>query len=107
MKKSQYNIGTNVTTQKFNDVLSRVISKIEKNHRSCSDLILASWPRIVGQKIAKMTHPISFDEAVLTVKVQNSTLYSLLSYKEKFWILKDLRKKFPTVEINNIIFRMG
>ncbi len=99
--------GTEITTRKFRDVLPSVFSTIQSNHEQRHDLILASWPRIVGSKIAKFTKPESFVDGILKVTVNNSTLYSLLNNTEKAKLLFVLRENFSKVEIKDIFFRMG
>jgi len=99
--------GTKTTTHKVSDVLPHVLSKIGEVYQDRPDLILASWPDVIGSQLASMTQAISFNEGVLTVKVKNSTLYSLLSQNDKPKILANLRMKFPKVKIYNIIFRLG
>jgi hypothetical protein len=71
------------------------------------DLILAAWPEIIGSQLATMTEAISFLNGVLTVKVKNSTLLSLLNQREKSRVISLLRERFPKVTFANIIFRMG
>lgn len=66
-----------------------------------------SWPQIVGEKLAKQTRAVSFQEGIMVVNVMNSTLLSLLAQHEKQRILKHLREKFPNTEIKNVIFKMG
>lgn len=99
--------GTAPTTRRFGDIIPSVLSIIQKNHGERHDLILTSWPQIVGPKITKFTTPESFNEGVLRVKVNNSTLYSLLNQSEKAKLLSALRKRFPKVDIRDIYFRMG
>jgi hypothetical protein len=89
------------------DLLPKVLGKIGALHRDRPDLILAAWPLIIGEKLASMTKAVSFDRGILFVKVGNSTLYSLLSQHERGRLLKNLREKFPSVEIKNIHFRVG
>lgn len=76
-------------------------------HRDRPDLILEAWPEIIGEKLAPMTKPMAFERGILTVKVSNSTLYSLLSQHERGRLLACLRQRFPAVEIKNIYFRIG
>ncbi len=99
--------GTAVTSQKLGDVLSRVLTSINSQHRERPDLLLAYWPDVVGPTIAPLTKAVSFQYGVLTVKVKSSTLYSLLCQNEKGKILKALRQKFPNVTISDIIFKIG
>lgn len=96
-----------VTNKKLSDLLPKVLGEIGALHRDRPDLILASWPHIIGEKLASMTKAVCFENGVLTVKVSNSTLYSLLSQHERGRLLKCLREKFPSVGIKNIHFRIG
>ncbi len=89
------------------DLLPHVLAKVGEIYQQRSDLILATWPDIVGVRLATMTHAVSFSDAVLFVKVKNSTLHSLLNQHEKLRLLNKLRQKFPHVEIKNICFRIG
>lgn len=99
--------GTAVTTHKFSDVLPFVISRISKVHEDRPDLVLAAWPHVIGPKMAQFTQPISFVNGILTVKVKNSTIHSLLTQNDKPKILNALRQKFPDVRISNVYFRLG
>ena len=99
--------GTDTTSCDIRNLLPRLLGQIGAMHRERPDLILAAWPQVIGKKLASMTKAVSFDHAVLIVKVSNSTLYSLLAQHEKGRLLKSLREKFPAVVIKNIIFRMG
>jgi len=98
---------TAVTTRHLADILASVLSKIEQKHVERHDLILSSWPAIVGPKIAAFSVAESFDKGYLRVKVKNSTLFQLLNLSEKAKLLSIIRKRFPNVEINGIFFRMG
>ena len=71
------------------------------------DLIVAAWPEILGEKLSPMAEAVAFADGVLQVKVKNATLYSLLVQHERIKLLGHLRRKFPKVEIRNIIFRIG
>ena len=99
--------GSKTTTHHVNELLSLVLAGISEAYQERPDLILASWPEIIGQQLASMTHAVSFYEGVLVVKVKNSTLHSLLSQNDKSRILARLREKFPKVSIRNIVFRIG
>lgn len=99
--------GTKNTSRKMVDLLPCALQSLTAMYQQRGDLILAIWPEVIGQRFAGMTEAISFKEGTLFVKVKNSTLHSLLNENEKFRILTLLRKKFPHVEIKNIIFRIG
>ncbi len=99
--------GSNLTNKQMKDLLPKVLNQIGAIHRDRPDLILVAWPQIIGEKLASMTKAMSFEKGILVVKVSNSTLYSLLSQHERSRLLKNLREKFPSVEIKNIHFRIG
>jgi predicted nucleic acid-binding Zn ribbon protein len=101
------NTSTELTGKKLKDLLPKVFSEISKSYRERPELILALWSEVIGEKLAPMTQAVSFSEGVLTVKVKNSTLHSLLVQHEKAKLLKKLREKVPSTEIRNIIFRIG
>jgi hypothetical protein len=98
--------GTKLTAHRMSDLLPLVMSQIEDTFQDRPDLILTAWPEIIGPNLVAMTQAISFVEGVLTVKVKNSTLYSLLSRYDKLTILRRLRRRFPNVSIQDIVFRV-
>jgi hypothetical protein len=98
---------TRPTGKMLCDLLPKFLEKITKAHEERGDLIMAAWPEIIGAKLAPMTQALSFDKGVLTVKVKNSTLHSLLSQHEKNRLLQNLKQRFPKAEIRSIIFRIG
>ncbi len=99
--------GSSVTTHRISEILPVVLGQIGEVYQDRPDLILASWPEVIGEKLASMTQALSFTEGVLLVKVKNSTLHSLLSQNDKSRLLNSLRRKFPNSEIKAIHFRMG
>lgn len=99
--------GSKVTSRGIKEMLPVILKEIGSNYEERGDLVLASWPSIIGPQLSGMTQAVSFDEGVLFVKVKNSTLYSLLAQHDKMRILKTIREKFPKTTINNIIFRIG
>ncbi|MFI5334333.1 MAG: DUF721 domain-containing protein [Chlamydiales bacterium] len=98
---------TKPTGKKLKDLLPGFLAAISKNYKERPDLILAVWPEVIGEKLAPMTEALSFHEGILTVKVKNSSLHSLLVQHERSKLLKRLREKFPSSEIRNINFRIG
>lgn len=99
--------GTQVTTYRVSELLHHVLSHVGDTYKERPDLILATWPEIIGAQLAPMTQAISFRDGVLVIKVKNSTLHSLLTQHDKARLLTSYRKKFPHVDIKNIIFRIG
>lgn len=99
--------GTELTSHQLHEVLSSVLSRVSEVYQDRPDLVLAAWPNIIGSELAEMTQAISFENGVLQVKVRNSSLYSLLSQRDKPKILTALRQQFPKIPIKNIFFRIG
>ncbi len=99
--------GSRLTNKHLKELLPKLLGGIGALHRDRPDLIIASWPHLIGEKLASMTQAMSFEKGILFVRVSNSTLYSILSQNERGRLLKSLRQKFPSVEIKNIHFRMG
>lgn len=99
--------GPLLTTRHISQVLPSVLKDIGKVYHDRPDLVLAAWPDVIGQKLAPMTHAVSFNEGFLVVKVNNSTLYSLLTQNDKPRLIKNLREKFPQTTIKSIVFQLG
>jgi hypothetical protein len=99
--------GSGVTSRHLRDLMPGVLDKITESFSDRPDLILAAWPDIIGSHLAPMTQAISFNEGILVVKVKNSSLYSLLSTREKVRLIQALRVKFPKVFIKTILFKIG
>jgi len=98
---------TQPTNKDLGTLLGEWLTKTAHSFRDRPDLILLSWPEIIGEKLAHMATAVSFVDGVLTVKVKNSSLYSLLVQHEKNRLLGMLQRKFPSVRIENIVFRLG
>ncbi|MEI8125571.1 MAG: DUF721 domain-containing protein [Parachlamydiaceae bacterium] len=99
--------GTQVTSRHVGDLLSGALSRLNSLYRDQPELILKAWPDVIGLKLATMTQATSFLDGVLTVKVRNSTLHSLLSRHDKNKILTALQQRFPKTRIQNIVFKIG
>ena len=95
------------TGREIADLLPQWLAKASIRFKDRPDLILIAWPEVIGEKLAAMTKAVSFVEGVLTVRVKNSSLYSLLVQHEKAKLQSRLQKRFPSVKIRNIIFRLG
>lgn len=95
------------TNKQIKDLLPGVLKEIDERQRERPDLILAAWPELVGNKLAPMAKATAFVSGILIVKVNNSTLYSLLKTQERERLLLKLRERFPAAYIKNIDFRIG
>jgi hypothetical protein len=98
---------TALTTRHIRELLPDLLAGIGTVYQNRPDLVLAAWPDVIGKDLASMTQALSFNEGILTVKVNNSTLYSLLSQHDKPRILKSLRDKFAGTVIKTIHFQLG
>lgn len=96
-----------VTNKQIKDLLPKMLQQIDDAKSQRPDLIVAAWPGLIGEKLAPMTKAAGFAEGILTVKVSNSMLYSLLKTQERGRLLERLRQRFPAVCIKNINFRIG
>jgi Dna[CI] antecedent, DciA len=81
--------------------------QLGQRQRERPDLILAVWPSLIGEKFASMARAQAFEEGILTVRVSNSVLLSLLVQNERGRLLGELRKQFPGTRIRDIRFRIG
>lgn len=96
-----------ITNKTLIKLLPKMLERIAAMQKDRPDLILATWREIIGEKFAAMAKAIGFENGILLVKVSNSTLYSLLAQHEKKRLLQMLRKRFPSIEIKTIHFRIG
>jgi len=107
LRTPKYYDGVKPTGKQIRHLLPEVLAEIGEGFAQRPDLVLAAWPEIIGEKLAPMTKAVSFQEGLLTVKVKNSTLLSLLSQHERPKLLKSLQQKFPSITIKGIVFRIG
>lgn len=99
--------GPEITTYRLHDLMPVVLGKISETFADRPDLVLAAWPDVIGPRLASMTQAVSFNNGILTVKVKNSSLYSLLCQNDKAKLVQSLRGKFPKIQIKTILFRIG
>jgi hypothetical protein len=95
------------TNKQLKDILPKFFDDIEKKYLQNPSLIINYFGEIVGEKIAKMTEIISFENKTLYVLVKSATLYSILKTEEKTRLLNLMQKKFSKEIIKNIIFKIG
>jgi hypothetical protein len=99
--------GVGLTSRRLSEMLPQALNHIGRHYSARPDLVIAAWPEVIGERLAPMAQAISFADGVLHVRVQNSTLYSLLVKHDKLRLLKNLRSRFPNMEIKNILFKIG
>jgi hypothetical protein len=95
------------TGKSLANLLPEWLTKASNRFQDRPDLVLLLWTEVIGEKLAPMTQAVSFVDGVLTVKVKNSSLYSLLVQHEKIKLQSQLQKKVPSIRIKNILFRLG
>lgn len=95
------------TTRDLRQLLPHFLEEVGRKVEVRPDLVIAGWPQVIGPQLAPMTQAIAFTDGILTVKVNNSTLYSLLIQNDKPRLIKNLRDKFPNTLIKTIHFRLG
>ena len=99
--------GIQPTGRSLSSLLPKVLEGINQTHALRPDLVLAAWPELVGEKIAKLSKAVKFEGGCLLVKVKSSTLLNILQQYEKKRLIGALKKQFPDAGIKNIIFRIG
>lgn len=108
MKRTPRNFeGNECTTHHLGKILPGILQKMEANYGDRPDLVLAAWPDIVGRNLSPMAQAKRFEEGVLYVEVKNSSLYALLSQRDRSKLLQTLRQKFPQIEIKALHFKLA
>jgi len=97
--------GTEPTGKHLTDLLPGILGRITERVQERPDQVLAGWREAVGEKLFPMAKAVSYEAGILTVKVKNSTVLSLLVQHEKQRLLKQLQEKFPNAGVRNIVFR--
>lgn len=95
------------TNKELKSLLPSVMKQISSRQQSRPDVILAAWPTLIGEHLGPMTKAVSFVDGVLTIKVRNSSLLSLLVQHERPRLLRELRGKFPNAKLRGIRFIIG
>jgi len=97
-----------MASQKLKDLLSPFLSKVEKKYSIQQENIHSLWPQIVGPQFASYSRIDRYDEGIVYVIVNNSSLLSLLQNPhDKKRIISAFRAKAPGLFIKNIYFRIG
>lgn len=86
--------GTQPTSHALDLLVSRWLRAFDKRVSDSPEKAFAAWDAVVGLKISALARPLTFSEGILTVRVQNSTLMSLLAGTERKQILQRLRRQY-------------
>jgi hypothetical protein len=95
------------TTKHLKNLAPSFVRQLGARYEERPDLLLAAWPSVIGSRFASMTKAVSFVDGILTIKVKNSSLLSLLAQHERLRLCKELRKKFPKAALRDIRFVIG
>jgi hypothetical protein len=99
--------GVGSTIKDIRSLLPDILKKMECKSKNNPQEIIDEWGKLIGKRLASFTQGVYFDEGVLYVRVQSSTLLSLFAHQEKGKLLKLLQKKFSNEIIKDIQFRIG
>ena len=89
------------------NIVSNVFADIQKSFDANPQNVFAVFLGLLNEKIRPLVEPVFFSKGVLTVKVKNATLLSILSSQEKGHLVQNLGKLLPSAEIQNIVFQSG
>lgn len=99
--------GTRTTTHHLKELLPSFLQEMGGHYSSGAEQVLAYFEEMMGPTLTPFARAHTFAGGILTVKVLNTTLFSLLSRQEKPKLLKRLREAFPNLPIKTIDFKIG
>ncbi|NQT76017.1 MAG: DUF721 domain-containing protein [Candidatus Omnitrophica bacterium] len=97
---------TNRRPEDIKKILDKLIGKIGKAGPGKKDRILAAWKKVVGEKAATHSRPVSIKRKVMTIEIDSSTWMYELNLKKKH-ILGDVKKHLGEDKVKDLRFRMG
>ena len=97
-QKGKRSDATATTSKDLGDLALRYLNFLKKKVNENPNEILALWSKVVSPQHARMTKAVKFEEGVLFVSVNNSTLLTMLhTSNEKQRLLTLLQGKVPKV----------
>ena len=105
MRRNYDGVGPSVPTKEIGT--KRYLDRISAIMGGQPEMVLASWPEVIGPSFAHMTKAVSFVDEILVVRVSNSTLYSMLVQHNYGRLLSAVREKNPSTNIRKIKFVRG
>lgn len=103
MKKLKLTRNFPSTNKSLQHLLQKFLSQIQTSEESEKERVFKLWFAILGDEFSKYTKPLSFDKGIFIVRVESSSLYSLLCTYEKTRLYQELRKHVP--HLRDIRFR--
>lgn len=88
---------------RISDVLGDVLESAGAREGVLRQQVLEGWPEVVGEGIARVTHPRSVDGGTLIVEVRSSPWLMELNLM-KGQIMARLRRAYPEVDIQRVLF---
>lgn len=98
--------GSEVTTKSLGSLCKHFLQKCTKENFSTKEEVFKAWSDIMGERLGKLTQVVSLKNGLLTIKVQSSVLYSMLSAQDCSHIIAKLQEKIP-YQVNKIKFWYG
>ena len=95
------------TGKKIAGVLPSVFGNIQKAFDARPKNIFTLFLSLLNEQMRPFVEPVFFSNGVLTVKVKNPTLLSILSSQEKVNLLHTMRERLPKIVIQDIVFQTG
>ena len=86
--------------------LAQAMKKLGLEGDHWLDVLQAEWPKIVGEAVAKHTHPGRFEKRRLTVFVDSSTWLNELSRYGQKAMLANIQKRFGKGRIGSVYFQL-
>ncbi len=87
------------------NLLSSVLKKIDTRQKINISQIRNTWSELIGEKYSAMTEVISFDDGVLTIKINSAPLFSILKAEQKTKLESEMRKRIPALKLKKLNFR--
>jgi predicted nucleic acid-binding Zn ribbon protein len=87
-------------------ILNQVIKKLDTKMHGPRESIVQAWHEVSQPEALSHTKPVAFKNNILTIEVDSSTWFYVLSLKKKS-ILEDMKKKIGKNILEDIKFRIG
>lgn len=87
---------------RINEVVTDLVRRAGLEDRMWEQTLLAEWPRLVGEQVARRSRPGRMQRKVLTVFVSNSAWLGELSRYGQQQMLDNIQKRFGADRIQGI-----
>jgi predicted nucleic acid-binding Zn ribbon protein len=90
------------TSGRITDVVTDLVRQVGLEERMWEQTLLAEWPRLVGEQVARRSRPGRMYRKVLTVFVSNSAWLGELSRYGQQQMLDNIQKRFGSDRIQSL-----